>query len=378
VGRLPTGLDVYQESLDRLCRVYDEGHRVVVSFSGGKDSGVCVELCIAAAEMTGRLPVEVLMRDEEIMFPGTFEYAERIAERSEVSFHWIIAGQPVLNVFNRERPYWWVFDPDEEDKWVRPPPARAYWIEQKDILRMIIPERFPPAEGKSLVDVVGLRVAESRARAMGLHSSGSYMTKPNSFGVRKCRPIYDWGDGDVWRAHQLGGWDYNAAYDTMLKMGVARKHMRIGPPTMNMYGIQQLRMARSAWPQWFDLVARRCPGMRTAADFGTRSAMPLKRHGESWQETFDRECIRDAPQWIAERAANERDRRLRRHTRHSRAPFPEVKTCMECGVTGSWKALAMILYGGDPFSMKATNLPYVEPNFFREGAGTWGGAPSFS
>src|SRR5688572_20654512 len=76
------GVDIFQTALDRMVRVYAQGHRVVVSFSGGKDSGICVELCVLAATLTNKLPVEVVMRDEEIMFPGTFEYSERIAARS--------------------------------------------------------------------------------------------------------------------------------------------------------------------------------------------------------------------------------------------------------------------------------------------------------
>lgn len=76
--RVYTGRDVFAEAVHRMVRVYGEGHRVVVSFSGGKDSGVCLEVCLEAARQTGRLPVEVIMRDEEIMFPGTFEYAERV------------------------------------------------------------------------------------------------------------------------------------------------------------------------------------------------------------------------------------------------------------------------------------------------------------
>jgi len=71
--------NVLEASVQRMVKVYEEGHRVVVSFSGGKDSGTILEVCILAARRTGNLPVDVLMRDEEIMLPGTFEYAERTA-----------------------------------------------------------------------------------------------------------------------------------------------------------------------------------------------------------------------------------------------------------------------------------------------------------
>ena len=157
--------NVFDEAIERMVAIYEQWHRVVCSFSGGKDSGVSVEICVIAATLTGRLPVEVIMRDDEIMFPGTFEYAERMAQRSDISFHWIYAGQPVINVFNREQPYWWVFDPlIDPDDWVRQPPSFAYKIPQLDISSMTIPDRFPPNPGRDLYAVIGLRTSESRGR----------------------------------------------------------------------------------------------------------------------------------------------------------------------------------------------------------------------
>ena len=130
--------NVFDAALDRMIKLYEDGHRVIVSFSAGKDSGICLELCIIAATMTGRLPVEVIMRDEEIMYPGTFEYAERVAMRPEVKFYWIYANQPVVNIFNRQNPYFWVFDPSlPEDKWVRTPPDFAQKIHEQNIQGLI-------------------------------------------------------------------------------------------------------------------------------------------------------------------------------------------------------------------------------------------------
>ena len=87
-----TGRDVFDEAVDRMTSLYSEGHRVVVSFSGGKDSTICLELARIAAAATGRRPVEVVMRDEEIMLPGTFEYCERVAEMPDVDFNWVYAS----------------------------------------------------------------------------------------------------------------------------------------------------------------------------------------------------------------------------------------------------------------------------------------------
>lgn len=64
------GRDVFSVGVDRMETLYAQGHRILISFSAGKDSGTCLEVCLIAARKTGRLPVEVVMRDEEVMYPG--------------------------------------------------------------------------------------------------------------------------------------------------------------------------------------------------------------------------------------------------------------------------------------------------------------------
>ena len=164
-GRRRLGRNVLDVAIERMVRVYEAGHRVIVSFSAGKDSGICLEVCLIAARKTGRLPIEVMMRDEEIMFPGTFEYAERVMRREDIAFHWYTARQPVVNICNRAAPYFWVFDPLlDSSQWMRPMPS---WIEEigsKNIDHIVIPERFPLKTGQKLINVMGLRGSESTGR----------------------------------------------------------------------------------------------------------------------------------------------------------------------------------------------------------------------
>jgi predicted phosphoadenosine phosphosulfate sulfurtransferase len=384
--RVHTGLDVFEQAYMRLFELYRDGHTVVVAFSAGKDSGICLELAIMAARAAGRLPVHVNMRDEEIMFPGTFEYAERVAARTdEVDFHWAVANQPIVNVFNRKQPYWWVFDPAlTPEQWVRQPPAIARHVDALDITRIITREVYPTAPGKDIFAVVGLRVSESQTRRYSVFAAGGHLTKPNAVGTRNCRPIYDWQDGDVWRAIRENGWDYNHAYDVMFRFNVPMRFMRIAPPTLNAASASTLEMARRAWPRWFDRVEDRLPGVKTVAQFGMRSVMPYRRSGETWEQCFMRECINEAPApWIRERAAKVMNAIVGMHRKHSTTELPDARPCYMCvGNMGSWRTLAFALYNGDPFAMKTRDIGGVqpiEPEFFRPGAGTWGGfAPTWS
>lgn len=169
--------NVLEAAKERLRVHYLAGDRLVYSISGGKDSTVIMELGIQVARELGCLPVECIMRDEEIMVPGTFEYLERVHARPEVNLHWIIAGQAIINAYNRFMPYWWVFDPDERDKWVRQPPAYAEWIPQQGLAGMTSQDRFPSEPGKLLIAVVGLRADESLTRLNRIASTRGPLTK---------------------------------------------------------------------------------------------------------------------------------------------------------------------------------------------------------
>jgi len=365
--------DVFESALSRLHEAYEMG-RVIVSISGGKDSTVCMELACIAAKETGNLPVEVMMRDDEIMVPGTFEYLERVTQRSDIKFNWIVARQPVVNMFNRHNPYFWAFDsllPPEQ--WVRRFPDFATEIPEKHIQGIVHKDRFPVDEGKELISVIGLRTQESRTRNMAVYSSKGHFTKPDEYGTVLVRPIYDWSDGDIWKSIDDNHWDYNRAYDVLARFGFKRNKLRIAPPTQSINGAEELQAFAKASPKWFNKVCERLPGVRAIALYGRRALLPYRRLGETWEQVFQRECIDKAPAWIAGRSIKVQKKFLNDHKRHSDQPFPDISTCSRCFSFGSWHQLANAMYTGNPFGLKLTFLKPIEPEFFRSGAGTWGG-----
>ena len=371
------GLGVVEAAIKRIEILYKNPlDRVVIAVSGGKDSTVLMELCYMVAERLGRLPIEVMTRDDEIMFPGTFEYLERVAKRPGIKMHWITQRQPVINIFNRESPYFWVFDPlMSPTNWVRQPPSFVEYRQENAAELIITDKYFPPQEGGTLYHVKGLRCSESRSRSFGLMGSGDFITRHKHQGALHARPIYDTKDGDIWKIIKDFKFDFNSAYSVMNRLGLPRHKNRIAPPTQVTAAVQGLQLAAKAWPRWFDKVCERCPGARLAANFGLRAVKPLRRQGETWAETYERVCVREAPTWISERSVVIRDKIMKLHRKHSTTDFPQRQRCHECMPCGSWYDMAALAYNGDPFAMKQKMVPLLHPEFFRKGAGRWDGKP---
>ncbi len=356
--------DVYSAAVDRVVRLYVGGHRVVVSISGGKDSTVCLELARIAARMTGRLPVEVHHRDDEVMLPGSFEYLDRVANDPEVDLHHWYSREPVGYWFSRELPYYWPFDPElPPDCWMRRPPAHA--VEVVEHLPWFVnTTRYPPDPGKQLISVLGLRAAESPWRLRGIHASGGYLTLRNRVGAVVARPIYDWTDGDVWRFLARSGADYNRAYDVLVAAGIPRQRQRIssiGIAYSSLYDHPKLAQAFPAWAR--KLEGRFGSDVARIAELGAAALRPEHRLGERWADTVRRECLDDAPAWIAERTTEVLARAVAEHAAHAVAHLPDDEPCPQCAVYGSYRAIAERLYWGQPWG--SPWLRDVRPEQFR-------------
>lgn len=360
------GRNVLEAAVDRCYQEMIAGNRMIFTVSGGKDSTVMLETGLMAARKAGQLPIEVMFRDDEILYPDTVDYLMRLAARPEIKMHWIVNKQAAPNIFNRELPFYWCFDPElPPEKWVREYPEFATVdLDNINLYYMVNPVAYAPEPGKKVVSVVGIRTEESRHRAFAIMSNKG----AKSFAAKDPRmislySIYDWKVGDVWKAIKEFKWDYNRCYDVLYKMGLAKKHQRLSQIAMAVSSTKALQKAAQAWPRWFDKVCDRLPGIRTVVNFGDRSLRPIRYTTETWEQCFQRSCIDTAPQWIAERSTWARNRVLANHAEHAKLPLPDVTDCGICAM--SWRRLAWSLYHGDPFHIELMWMPDVEPSIFR-------------
>ncbi|MEX0746181.1 MAG: DUF3440 domain-containing protein [Phycisphaeraceae bacterium] len=277
-------IDVYAAARQRIAEVLDHFPRYYVSFSGGKDSGVMLNLVREVAAEKARLPVPVLLVDLEGQYQKTVDYLERAADLEDVRAYWVCLPLHLRNAVSQIQPHWLCWDPAARDKWIRPLPERADVISDETFFpffrRGMEFEEFVPefgewfAEGQETACFVGIRTDESLNRYRTIRNDAKQAWRGRQWTTRVARdtgnvyntyPIYDWGTEDIWTANGKRGWDYNRVYDLMHMAGMTIHQARLCQP----YGDDQrkgLWLFKILEPETWSRVVERVEG----ANFGNR------------------------------------------------------------------------------------------------------------
>jgi predicted phosphoadenosine phosphosulfate sulfurtransferase len=248
---------------------------------------------------------------------------------------------------------------------MEPAGARSY----KDVTDI---ELYPwDWENQFMTQLTGLRAQESPRRAFGINASKGHLSAPDSrTQIRYSRPIYDWKDDDVWLALKKFQWNYCRSYDELFKLGVSKRHLRTAPLTLGPQSYEAIVSVRKLWPDWYERLCARLPGVRHVFTHGKQVLLPAPKPGEAWSDCYRRVCLNSPVSWIRERALQAMTCVLELHAKHSTLPFPESEACFFCDrqLIASWKQLTLALYNGDPACLKAKRLklPPVDPHTLRQ------------
>ncbi|MEL9989786.1 MAG: phosphoadenosine phosphosulfate reductase family protein [Thermoproteus sp.] len=176
------------EAVEFLKKVFDQYKLpIVVSYSGGKDSLVALDL----TAKTGR-PFAILFNDTGLEAPETYENVKEVSERYGAELIVASAGDRFWRAIGEFGP-----------------PARDYrWcckvIKMAPITKALL-ERFP----QGVISVVGQRAAESFQRAkLKRVSSSRWVAK-----TIVVAPLQEWRALEVWGYIALNKLPYNKAYE---------------------------------------------------------------------------------------------------------------------------------------------------------------------
>ena len=283
-------INVVEAAKERLRYLFQSYDKVIVNFSGGKDSNAMLYVTIEVARELDKLPVEVVYCDHEIEGKGTFDLIQAVGEMSEVNLVRYCLPVKLRNATSQYAPHWYAWHPQEKDLWITEMPEDAvtelegYVFEYDPTYEH--PDGLPfkangvkkcstfqdivdlhnqkyRRKGMTAISLVGIRAEESLARytIMTRKKDECYI----SSGADTAYPIYDWMASDVWKYIKETKLPYNTEYDLMNRTEQYNqlKKQRVG----SIFGEESLRTLdhwRLFYGDYWHRILDRAEGVKTA------------------------------------------------------------------------------------------------------------------
>lgn len=307
MSKLFLNINVYEAFNKRLDVVFNDFDNVVVAFSGGKDSGVLLNLCLRYLDQH-RLDrkLGVLHLDYEAQYTATTEYVDQVFAylAGKADLYRCCVPFKGTTCTSMSQDYWRPWDPDKQQLWVRQMPDNCMtkddfpfyrddmWdYEFQELLSRWLAKQHRPARTCVLI---GIRAQESLDRWRTITSSrniNKYKKQPWTTAVSpvlvKAYPLYDWITEDVWTANAHFGFSYNKLYDLLHLAGVPLHAQRVASP-FHSAAKSSLSMYRAIDPDVWGKLVSRVNGVNFTAMYGGTKAMGWKSIGKpahfTWKE----------------------------------------------------------------------------------------------
>lgn len=247
-------INVYDAANERIDFIFKNFERVYLSFSGGKDSGVMLNLVLEYMKKNNikqKLGIQIM--DNEANYEYSMQFMHRMIQenRAMLDVYWCCLPITLPCTVSSYEIDWQCWGEHDRHRWVRPMPENDYIVNLKnhpfgDLFKENMQydhfwDMFAEwySQGKSCANMIGIRTSESLNRFRAIMNEakqtkdGMMWTKKNTEHTYNCYPIYDWRTEDVWVANAKFAWDYNKLYDVFYMSGVPVHKMRVASPFMS-------------------------------------------------------------------------------------------------------------------------------------------------
>ncbi|MEG0889240.1 MAG: DUF3440 domain-containing protein [Bacteroides sp.] len=298
--------NVHVLSIERIEYLIKEFDQIYISFSGGKDSGVLLNLYLDLIEKHNPdiRPI-IFYMDYEIQYQKTSAYVERtftkLSQRAEI-YH-ICVPFKVTTCTSMYQSYWRPWDNDKRELWVRELPKHCYTKDDFDFYHEDLWDydfQFLFGEwlhrknnAKKTCCLVGIRTQESYNRWRTIYSTkfatykGKKWTSCMFEDIYNAYPIYDWKTTDIWTANGKFKWDYNHLYDLYYQAGVPLAKQRVASPFL-CEARESLYLYKVIDPNTWGKMINRVNGVNFTAIYGGTHAMGRKKivlpNGFTWKK----------------------------------------------------------------------------------------------
>lgn len=300
--------NVYDALQERLHFIFEEFDNIYLSFSGGKDSGLLLNLVLDyQKKYYPRKKIGLFHQDFEAQYTVTTEYIERTFAKvkDDVEPYWICLPMATRTAVSSYEMFWYPWDDTKKEAWVRPMPEYDYVINldhnpittyryrmhQEDLAKQFSRWYKLSHGNKKTVCLLGMRADESMHRYSGFlnkkygYKKQCWISKQFS-DVWCASPLYDWSLNDVWHANAIFHYDYNHLYDLYHMAGLQVSQMRVASP-FNDYSKDSLNLYRVIDPQIWSKLVGRVQGANFAAIYGRSKAMGYRSitlpEGHTWK-----------------------------------------------------------------------------------------------
>ena len=246
-------VDVYDASMDRIDFIFNNFERIYLSFSGGKDSGVMLNLVVdymRKKNITDKIGLMVM--DNEANYEYSLKFMHEIIQDNLdlLDVYWCCLPITLPCTVSSYEIDWQCWGVHDEQRWIRPMPTEDYIVNIDNHNFDFFEENmgYEPfwdkfgdwyAQGKSCACMIGIRTDESLNRYRAIMNKKKGMindlcwTKKNTKYVYNVYPIYDWKTDDIWIGNAKYEWKYNELYDIFWKAGLTVAQMRVASPFMS-------------------------------------------------------------------------------------------------------------------------------------------------
>lgn len=284
--------NVYELVQKRLKLIFDEFDNIYVSFSGGKDSGVLLNLCIDyIRENNLNRKIGVFHMDYEAQYQMTSDYVDHILAQNQdiIEVYRICIPFKVSTCTSMHQIYWRPWDEEMHNIWVREKPLYSMSKEEfpfynEDLWDYEFQVKFAEWIHKKKDAVrtcclVGIRTQESLNRWRSIYGSNKYNSYHKLKWTRKLfqdiynfYPIYDWRTTDIWTANGKFHWDYNLIYDLYFKAGIPLEKQRVASPFISA-AQETLKLYKAIDPNTWGKMVGRVNGVNFTGIYGGTKAM---------------------------------------------------------------------------------------------------------